>query len=432
MTRPGSATLTPTAPEERIEVLDVLRGFALLGILMVNMAFYSQPIVVPFLGEPAGARAIDRAASLFIRFFAEGKFYSLFSLLFGIGLFVQMTRVEARGGAFGALYARRLLVLLAIGVAHALFIWPGDILATYALLGFILLAFRKRKPKTLAVWAVGLVVVPLVLAVVSMVVIHLVRGQAHDAAALAAAQSQRMTRWAGLAAQEWQAYRQGSFLEVTRQRARDVVLLLPSLVRMVPGILCMFVSGLWVARRGLLHDVAANRRLLVRIISVCLPLGLIANALLVLAHNRGAGGPGGWFLAGYAAVAIGGPLLCFAYASGLALLVAGEPWRQRLAPLGAAGRMALTNYLLQSLVCTTLFYGYGVGLLGRLGAAAGLALALALWAAQLGLSVLWLRHFRYGPAEWLWRSLTYLRAQPMRRGQAGALAAHTAGRPSAP
>ena len=137
-------------------------------------------------------------------------------------------------------------------------------------------------------------------------------------------------------------------------------------------------------------------------------------------------------VAGYAAVAIGGPLLCFAYASGLALLVAGQPWRQRLAPLGAAGRMALTNYLLQSLVCTTLFYGYGVGLLGRLGAAAGLALALALWAAQLGLSVLWLRHFRYGPAEWLWRSLTYLRAQPMRRGQAGALAAHTAGRPSAP
>src|SRR5262249_18429776 len=117
-------------------------------------------------------------------------------------------------------------------------------------------------------------------------------------------------------------------------------------------------------------------------------------------------------------VAFGGPLLCFAYASGLALLVARDSWRRRLAPLATAGRMALTNYLLQSLLCATLFYGYGAGLLGRFGAAAGGALTVAILAAELALSTLWLRHFSYGPAEWLWRSLTYLRAQPTRRAAA--------------
>jgi len=119
--------------------------------------------------------------------------------------------------------------------------------------------------------------------------------------------------------------------------------------------------------------------------------------------------------AAHAGVALGGPILCFGYASGIALLCAHEGWRRLLAPLGAAGRMALTNYLLQSLVCTTLFYGYGFGLLGRFGAAAGLVLTLAIWVAQLGLSTLWLRYFRYGPAEWLWRSVTYRSVQPMRR-----------------
>src|SRR5262252_2645994 len=112
-------TSAPIAPEERIQVIDILRGFALLGILMVNMAFYSQPIVVPFLEEPAGGNGTDRMAADAIQFLAEGKFYSLFSMLFGIGLFVQMTRAEARGATFVPQYARRLVALLAIGVCHA-------------------------------------------------------------------------------------------------------------------------------------------------------------------------------------------------------------------------------------------------------------------------------------------------------------------------
>jgi uncharacterized protein len=126
---------------------------------------------VPFLGEPAGGSVADRVAADAIRFLAEGKFYSLFSMLFGIGLFVQMTRAEARGAAFVPQYARRLVALLAIGVCHATLIWSGDILATYALLGFVLLLFRKRRPRTVALWAAGFVLVPLMIGTTVMIVI---------------------------------------------------------------------------------------------------------------------------------------------------------------------------------------------------------------------------------------------------------------------
>src|SRR5262249_46605365 len=160
---------------------------------------------------------------------------------------------------------------------------------------------------------------------------------------------ERVARLTALAAQGWETYGHGSFAEVTRQRAHDFVLLMPSLARMVPGILCMFVGGLWVARRGLLHDVVANRRLLARIFAVCLPLGLAVNGLGVLAHHFGAGTPSSWVIVEQVAIAFGGPLLCIGYASGLALLVARGSWR--FAALQAAGRMALTNYLMQSFVC---------------------------------------------------------------------------------
>jgi uncharacterized protein len=202
---------------------------------------------------------------------------------------------------------------------------------------------------------------------------------------------------------------------VTQQRARDFWVLLPTLRYMAPGMLSMFLIGMWVARRRLWHDIPANRRLLARVVAICLPLGVAANAFLLVARDQASAGNAGWRLAVQAMLSLGGTLLCFAYAAGIALLIGQARWRRRLAPLGPAGRMSLSNYLMQSLVCTTMFYGYGLGLQGRFGAAAGAAFALGLWVAQVGLSTLWQRPFYFGPAEWLWRLLTYLRPPGMRR-----------------
>ncbi len=403
--------LLPTAPEERFQVLDLLRGFALLGILVVNMGFYSQPIVagmVAMMGEggEAGSGA-DRVAVQLVRWLAEGKFYALFSLVFGAGLFVQMGRVQARGGGFVRLYARRLAVLAVIGVLHALLLWSGDILLTYALAGFVLLLFRRRRDRTLLLWTLALLLAPMVYRTVHGVLIPLLHG-ALDATAPVS----RSGRLAPLLAQAWQAYGQGSFAEVTRQRARDAVLLLPSSLSMLPGMLGMALIGLRLARSGLPYDLGRYRAGLLRAFALCVPFGLAVSGLYVLGR--------GWHTAlGRVAVdvgvSVGGPVLCLGYASGLALISTGRPGPRWLAPLAAAGRMPLTNYLLQSLVCTTLFYGYGLGLLGRIGPAGGVVLAIVIWLLQLAGSGFWLARFRHGPAEWLWRWLTYGRPLPFAR-----------------
>jgi uncharacterized protein len=398
---------SPTPPADRIDLLDVLRGVALLGILLANMPVYSHPIAALMAGEPTAQGRIDEATAVVVRFLVEAKFYSLFSLLFGIGFAVQMSRASARGVAFVRIYARRLVALAVFGAAHALLVWPGDILLVYAVLGVVLLAFRDRQPSTLLLWAATFLVVPRIIDLGSLLLTS-------EATATAAA-VERAAHMTSLAAEGWMIYGQGSFADVTRQRAHDYALLWPSIRLMAPGIVCMFLTGVWVIRRGLLQDLAASRPLITRIFAICLPLGVAVNVFLVVARSRAATGDVTWRLLSKVALSLGGPLLAVAYATGIALLVARPAWRRRLVPIGAAGRMALTSYLVQSLVCTTLFYGYGAGLLGRVNTAGGAALALGLWLAQIGASTLWLRRFRYGPAEWVWRWATYLRRPPMRQ-----------------
>jgi uncharacterized protein len=378
---------TPLPATERTPVVDAVRGLALLGILLVNMSFYAQPIAAALRGPPPATGRLDRIVEGTIELLAEGKSYPLFALLFGFGLHVQLTRA---GTSFRWVQARRLAVLAAIGAAHALLLWSGDILLVYAVLGALALAFVRRRPRTLLLWALLLLTLPVAVWLAAASVRHLL--------GLPPPSPVARPDLAALAAQGWQRYGQGSYLEVTRQRARDYALLIPSLLRMAPPMLAMVLTGLWVARRRVLQDPTAHRRWLLGVLAVCLPLGLVVSA----AAQR----PGGRLL-----LAFDGPPLAFAYAAALALLST----RRRLTLLEAAGRMPLSNYLLQSLVCTTIFYGYGAGLLGRLGPAALAVLAVAVWGGQLVLSTLWLRRFRCGPLEGLWRSLTYARWQRWRR-----------------
>jgi uncharacterized protein len=378
---------TPLPAGERTPAVDAVRGLALLGILLVNMSFYAQPIAAALRGPPPASGRLDRIVGGTIELLAEGKSYPLFALMFGFGLHVQLTRA---GTSFRSVQARRLAVLAAIGAAHALLLWSGDILIVYAVLGMLALAFVRRRPRTLLLWALLLPMLPPAVLLAAAAVRHLL--------GLPPPVLLGGSNLAPLAEAGWQRYGHGSYLEVTRQRARDYVLVIPSLLRMAPAMLAMVLTGLWVARRGVLQDPTAHRRWLLGVLAVCLPLGLVVSA----AAQR----PGGRLL-----LAFDGPPLAFAYAAALGLLSA----RRRLTLLEAAGRMPLSNYVLQSLVCTTIFYGYGAGLLGSLGPAALAALALAVWGGQLVLSTLWLRRFRCGPLEGLWRSLTYGRWQRWRR-----------------
>ncbi|MDX1389085.1 MAG: hypothetical protein R3344_07840, partial [Acidobacteriota bacterium] len=152
--------MKPVAGGERLDIVDVIRGFAVFGILLVNMQFFNGPQTLRGSGVEWFPGGLDQAVRSAITFFAEGKFYSIFSTLFGLGLAIQMERAAARGAKIGKLYFRRLVVLLLIGLIHAFLIWWGDILAIYAMVGMLLLAFRNIRPKWLLVWALILFAIP--------------------------------------------------------------------------------------------------------------------------------------------------------------------------------------------------------------------------------------------------------------------------------
>lgn len=372
--------LRPVALEGRTVALDIVRGFALLGILIANLPIFSyfyslyEPLSFP------GLTTTGRAAEWIVRVFAEGSFYPLFSFLFGLGFALQLRK----GDAVIPIYRRRLLVLLGIGLIHAIFVWYGDILVSYALLGLVLMTFRKRRDRTLLVWTtVGLLYT---------FVFFALTGAGETQTALPAELTTTVEH----------TFQTGSYLEVVILDLGWLAFNLLNIVFIGPQILAFFLLGLLVGRRGLLENLGAYQPLFRKALLLALGLALPTAAQAVAL----------WLDTPYPLLeaydlAIGSPALGFAYLSGLLLLLDRSVWQRRLQPLAAVGRIALSNYLAQSLVCVLIFYPYGLGLFGRLGPAWGLLLSAVIYSVQIGLSNLWLARFRFGPAEWLWRSLTY-------------------------
>ncbi len=211
------------------------------------------------------------------------------------------------------------------------------------------------------------------------------------------------------------AYQNGSWREIFQTRMHEFAAIQFGWIFIGPTIAAMFLLGLWLGRRGILQRPEVHVRLLRGVTWIGLPVGLglnIGYALGTEVTNPAVPSFAGMLT--YGGQWLGAPLLGFGYAASLVLLMRDERWRRRLGPLGAVGRMALTNYLLQTLICTTIFYSYGLALFNRVGPALTVPLALAIYAAQIAVSVWWLRRFRFGPMEWLWRTLTYGKLQPMR------------------
>lgn len=405
--------IAPTPPSERIEVMDVLRGFALLGILAVNMGIFSFPFIAQITGTPRGTGPLDAAAEFAIAWLATAKFYPLFSFLFGVGMTLQMQRIEARGGKPARFMARRLLILMGFGLIHALLIWNGDILFLYALTGLVLILFRRLEPRVLLMWAAVLFAIPFALGLLSGLSTALTTGA--TAGAAGAMDINQML--SDLERRTLEVYANGTWGEIFVWRAIEwLVTLVFVLFGQWLQLLGLFLIGMAVAKRGLLQDVEANMPLFQRGLRLGLGIGLPANFVIAWI-----GLTGGDALTSplqglaQAALLIAGPLLSMGYVCAFVLLTRSEAWRRRLTPVEAAGRMALSNYIAQSIIATLIFYSYGLGLFGQVGAFAGLVLTFAIWLIQLPVSVLWLSKFRYGPLEWLWRTLTYGQAQPMRK-----------------
>jgi uncharacterized protein len=413
----SNSSIAPVQQSERIQIVDILRGFALFGILFVNMTIFSRPMqAILFPMDPA-APWFDRAAIWLIHFLGEGKFYAMFSMLFGLGLTLQMERIEARGGRFVPLYLRRLLVLLGIGIIHAFLIWMGDILIMYALVGFLLILFRKAKPRTLLVWMVILIIVPLLFNAAATGLVALGRSVPEGAAQIDAALAPTIAGFTSDLARAYRVYATGNFAEITGQRIYDYTSMgFSAYFVMGFNVMAMFLLGVYFGKQGLFRNLEANRGLFRKLLVWGLILGLGGNALyatMILSLSRIV--PTWPLLLATLGQTVGAPLLMLAYVSAFCLLALSPSWGKRLQVLAPVGQMALTNYLTQSIVCTLIFYGYGLGLFGKMGGAMGIGLTIVIYLLQIPFSHWWMKHFKYGPAEWLWRSLTYGKPQPMKR-----------------
>jgi len=397
MTTPATAL----PPPERIAALDVVRGVAICGILFANVLTFFGLFAMPDARIAALPTAdADRVATFLEHALVSGKFYSIFSLLFGIGFGVQLARWE--GDALPR-FRRRLRVLLAIGAVHAVFIWAGDILMLYALLGFTLPWFARKTDRELVRWTLILLAIPTALYLVALAVASVVGGGAPPAQAGADT--------GGMPPQILAIFERvgtGGYVDAF---IGNLVLLVGRWVDLIatmrfPKVLGMFVLGLWLVRRGVALRPQEHRRLIARWAVLGWTIGLPANVLAAWAMEHWQYLPpslGG--LVAVAAQAVGVPLLAIGYAATVTLLVLdGRSVMRAFAPMG---RMALTNYLMQSVICVTLASGWGGGLWWRIGASRAMAIAAVVVVVQLAVSALWMRRHRFGPAEWLWRRLTH-------------------------
>ena len=403
--RPGAGPVAETA---RIDAIDVVRGFALIGILVMNIQAFAMPQAAYFnptaYGDLEGANLYVWLAG---RMLADQKFMAIFSMLFGAGIVLMAERAEARGGA--SVHNRRMGVLLAIGLLHAHLLWAGDILFTYAVCGMAVYPLRRLAPGWLAALGTTLLAV----------------GSAYSVAVGLSLEYWTKEALTAFTADLWRptpemiesslaAFR-GSWLDQQPVRSAEA-LAFQTFVLITWGFwragglmlvgMALFKCDLFSARR--------SPRFHAGLIAVAAAVGLPLQAYgLSLDFERG------WTLWSFfigvqfnywpsIAVSLG-------YV-GLVMLACRTPSLGRLTrPFAAVGRTALTNYLLQSVLCTTIFYGHGLGWFGSVDRLGQVGLMAGVWAVQLVASPLWLRRFRFGPVEWAWRSLTYGARQPLRR-----------------
>lgn len=403
--------LRPVASSERVETIDILRGLALFGILAANIRGFAGPAAAYMMPSAFWPALHDRLAQTFIDTFIQGKFITIFAFLFGVGFAVQFERASERGAKFGWTYSRRLAVLLAFGLIHGLLIWFGDILLMYALDGFLLLFFRKRQNKTLAIWATLLLLFMPAL-VTLMYVAALSGAKLPDFPVPTAAALAQLER----------TFEDGSWLAIQQQRMRDAVSYNYNYFFFIGwNILGLFLLGVLAWRKRFFHPTPESLPRYRAAMWWGLGIGIGGNVAASLLKWIYDPPPMPTTVASYAMMMlslIATLFLSLGYICAVILLCQSDAWRARLRRFGAIGRTALSNYLLQSIIGTLLFYSYGLGLFGDLGPAALLPLTFVIFAIQAVISPWWIERFRFGPVEWLWRRLTYRGPLPMRKGSA--------------
>lgn len=402
-------TLIPTQASERYMILDTLRGFAILGIALANYPELSLYRFLPADAAALPASAWDRAINFIVHGLVDGKFYTIFSLLFGIGFSIILQNITRKGGRVLPLFMRRMALLALMGLAHLLFIWSGDILLLYALMGMLLACFRNLSDRTLLSCALAFLLLPIGIDAACEY------ANLHPAAFFVQLQQQACAH-SGITPENFATWLRdadsysGMFdflIQGAAVRAQEFI----------DGnryfkVLGLFLLGFLIGRHRLYARLAEHRRALRRITLIGGGIGLILAPLFAWSSINGQP----WGIAAHSLIyTLSVYPLSFAYMSLICLAYLRCSTFAPFRWLAAPGRMALTNYLMQSVIGVLLYYGIGLGLGASLPLAGVELVALLIFIAQMILSSLWLRAFRYGPLEWIWRLLTYGRYFPCRR-----------------
>lgn len=408
---------TPILSSERADILDILRGFAVLGIFISNSVAFSRIAFLPFpVIEKFPTAAVDLPLMVLDLVLVDGKFYTLFSLLFGIGFSIILVRNEQRGINPLKIFYRRLLILMCIGLAHLFLLWEGDILLLYALIGMLLPLFRKCQDKTLLLWALGLILSPILMDVVRLLT-HWNPGDGLFAIAQALDKKNgiplngndvafylskegngyaEMLKWC----QSGFFYRYQYILDSGR----------------IFKVLGIFLIGFYVGRKQIFNKIDEYKPLLKKIQRWGFIVGLPANIAMALFFLDEYHVPESWMgLTDTIAYALGVVPMSFAYAATIALIWnknRQKSWLNRVIPVG---KMALTNYLTQTVLAVFIYFGVGLGLGGQIGYTYALLIVLVVYSLQVIYSTIWFKYFNFGPLEWLWRQLTYGKRLPIRK-----------------
>jgi uncharacterized protein len=391
---PPAERIGPVPTGERITVIDCLRGAALLGIIVANMRGFNSPLQAYFQPHLMWTSMPDRLAQALVDWLVQGKFITIFATLFGVGFAIQMDRAMARGSG-AKFYLRRMLVLLAFGLVHGLAVWWGDILAVYAICGMFLVLFRKRTQKTILIWGHIMYWFLLLLftgfTIATMFGLEIPQPPKTDLAKVV------------------QVYANGSVQEIFAMRAREWAQA-NSFILILTNVLGLHLFGLYLWRQGYLQRPAEFLEWWRKAQRIGLTVGIIGNLAMVILnwiYRPDPMHPSVPMMIQFCLHWVCVPALSLGYSATVVLLWQRSRWQQRLTPFSYVGRMALTNYLMQSIVCTTIFYSYGLGLYGRVGPLIDLFLAIAIYSLQVPFSKWWLSRHRFGPMEWVWRRLTY-------------------------
>ncbi|RWZ55187.1 DUF418 domain-containing protein [Halobacillus fulvus] len=390
---------SPIREAERLSWIDAARGLAILGIFMVNVPAFNAPYFLYGGAESAWPSSVDRTVQSIIDIFFQASFYTLFSFMFGFGLQMMKERLEEKGISYRPILFRRLIVLIAFGLVHAFLIWHGDILLTYGVFGLVLFAFFNAKPRTLLAWGYGMLaflVIPLTLS------LYAIRNQ------LGGFVNQDAIR------ESLENYGSGSFLVILEQNWSDWAYAnspgnLPFLaLSLIP----MFLFGMYVCRKKWLHNPEAHRSSILKV--------WLITGLLFLVFKAGPYMIGNPEWLQLAQDNVGGSASAVFYVLSVTLAFRTSAGSKLLHPLSWVGRMSLSNYIFQSLFSFILFYSVGFGLYGEVSPLFSMLIVLTVFTIQIALSKLWLKSFRYGPLEWLWRTLTYGKKQKLKRIPAAA------------